>query len=43
VQASWRFLNNDKVSIDKLFNPIFETLKTEIEKQCSRYVLAITD
>jgi len=43
VQASWRFLNNDKVSIDELVNPIFETLKTEIEKQCSRYVLAITD
>ena len=43
VQASWRFLNNDKVSTDALFEPIFDTLKTEIEKQCSRFVLAMTD
>ncbi len=43
VQASWRFLNNDKVSTGALFEPIFDTLKTEIEKQCSRYVLAMTD
>lgn len=43
VQASWRFLNNDKVSADALFEPIFDTLQTEIKKQCSRFVLAMTD
>jgi len=43
VQASWRFLNNDNVSTDKLFEPIVNTLKIEIEKQCSRFVLAMTD
>ncbi len=43
VQASWRFLNNDKVSTEALFEPIFDTLKTEIDKQCSRFVLAMTD
>ena len=43
VQASWRFLNNDNVSTDALFEPIFDTLQTEIKKQCSRFVLAMTD
>ncbi len=43
VQASWRFLNNDKISTDALFEPIFDTLKIEIDKQCSRFVLAMTD
>jgi len=43
VQASWRFLNNDRVSTDSLFEPIFDTLKTEIDKQCSKFVLAMTD
>jgi len=43
AQASWRFLNNDNVSTDALFEPIFDTLQTEIKKQCSRFVLAMTD
>ncbi len=43
VQAAWRFLNNDNVSTEALFKPILETLSTEIESQCSKYVLAMTD
>ncbi|MDQ7067413.1 MAG: hypothetical protein Q9M40_05285 [Sulfurimonas sp.] len=43
VQAAWRFLNNENVSTNALFEPIFDTLKIEIEKQCSRFVLAMTD
>ncbi len=43
VQAAWRFLNNENVSTDALFQPIFDTLNTEIEKQCNRFVLAMTD
>ena len=43
VQASWRFLNNDKVSIDELFEPIKEQGKKEIERHCESYVLAMSD
>lgn len=43
VQAAWRFLNNDNVSTDALFEPIRDTLTTEIESQCSKYVLSMTD
>lgn len=43
VQASWRFLNNANVSTNALFAPIFESLTIEIEKQCSKFVLAMTD
>jgi len=43
VQASWRFLNNDNVTTEALFKPIFDTLKTEIAAQCDKFVLAMTD
>lgn len=43
VQAAWRFLNNDNVSTEALFEPIFDNLQTEISKQCSRFILAMTD
>jgi len=43
VQAAWRFLNNKNVSIEALFKPITETLESEITKQCSEYVLAMSD
>ena len=43
VQASWRFLNNDKVTIDGLYEPIKEQVKKEIEKHCESYVLAMSD
>ena len=43
VQAAWRFLNNDNVSTEALFKPIWETLTTEIKSQCSKFVLAMTD
>ncbi len=43
VQAAWRFLNNDKVSTQELFEPIFNTLTSEIDKQCDTFVLAMTD
>ncbi len=43
VQASWRFLNNDNVTIEALFEPIKESTKEEIEKHCEKYVLAMSD
>ena len=43
VQASWRFLNNESVTIDGLFQPIKEQVKKEIEQHCDSYVLAISD
>ena len=43
VQASWRFLNNDKVTIDGLFEPIKASVKEEVEKHCDSYVLAMSD
>jgi len=38
VQASWRFLNNDNVTIEALFEPIKESTKEEIKKHCDGYV-----
>ena len=43
VQASWRFLNNDNVTVEGLFEPIKESVKEEIEKHCKEYVLAMSD
>ena len=43
VQAAWSFLNNDNVSTDALFEPIMNDLKIGIKKQCSKFVLAMTD
>ena len=43
VQAGWRFLNNDNVTIEALFKPIQKTLVKEIASQCSKFVLAMTD
>jgi len=43
VQAAWRFLNNPNVSTSALFKPIFETLESEVAKQCNEYVLAMSD
>jgi len=43
VQASWRFLNNENVTIEALFEPIKESSKEEIEKHCDEYVLAMSD
>ena len=43
VQASWRFLNNDNVTIEALFEPIKESTKEEIKKHCDGYVLAMSD
>ena len=43
VQASWRFLNNDNVTTEALFEPIFDNLKKEIDKQCNKFVLMMTD
>ena len=43
VEASWRFLNNDKVTIDGLFQPIKKQVKEEIKKHCDSYVLAMSD
>jgi len=43
VQAGWRFLNNDNVSTEALFEPIMDALVTGIKKQCSKFVLAMTD
>ncbi len=43
VQASWRFLNNENVKIDELYEPIKESLEEGIEKYCDEYVLAMSD
>ena len=43
VQAAWRFLNNPNVSTQALFEPIFESLQTEISKECDEYILAMSD
>ncbi len=43
VQAAWRFLNNDNVSTEALFEPIMNALTIGIKKQCSKFVLAMTD
>ena len=43
VQAAWRFFNNDNISIDSLFNPIFENLKCECDTHCDKYILAMSD
>jgi len=43
VQAAWRFFNNDNISIDSLFNSIFENLKCEGDTHCDKYILAISD
>ena len=43
VQAAWRFLNNDNVSTDALFEPIMDALRIGVKKQCSKFVLAMTD
>ena len=43
VQASWRFLNNENVTIDGLFEPIKKSLKEEVEKHCDEYLLAMSD
>jgi len=43
VQASCRFFNNPNVTSEELFEPIVDNLKTEIVKQCSKYLLAMSD
>ena len=43
VQASWRFLNNENVTVEALFEPIKESTKEEIEKHCKEYLLAMSD
>ena len=43
VQASWRFFNNPKVTSKELFEPIVKNLKSEISKQCDKYILAMSD
>lgn len=43
VQASWRFFNNSNVTSNELFEPIVENLKSQIDKQCDKYILAPSD
>lgn len=43
VQASWRFLNNENVTIKDLMQPIQEALDEGIKKECNEYLLAISD
>jgi len=43
VQASWRFLNNDNVTIKELYEPLRSHLEQEIRLQCDKYVLALED
>jgi len=43
VQASWRFLNNDNVTIDDMMQPINGALNEGIKKHCDKYLLAMSD
>ena len=43
VQASWRFFNNSNVTANELFEPIIDTLKSEIINQCNKFVLSMSD
>jgi len=43
VQASWRFLNNDNVTIDDMMQPINEALNEGVKKHCDKYLLAMSD
>lgn len=43
VQGAWRFLNNDNVSTEDLFNPIWGSLTQDIKKQTDKYILMMTD
>lgn len=43
VQANWRFLNNPKVTIKELYEPLKEHLEKEIPTQCDKYLLAAED
>lgn len=43
VQASWRFLNNNNVTINSLFSAISENLESEIDTHCDKYLLAMSD
>jgi len=43
VQGCWRFLNNENVTIEGLFEPIEEHLKSGIERHCDEYILAMSD
>ena len=38
AQASWRFLNNSSVSTEALFEPIIDTLKTEIDNMIIKHM-----
>lgn len=43
VQASWRFLNNNNVTIKELYEPLKSHLEQEIHSRCNKYVLALED
>ncbi len=43
VQASWRFFNNNSVTVEALFDKISENLETEIDTHCDKYLLAMSD
>jgi len=43
VQGAWRFYKNERVKIEDLNRPILEIGKDEIEKNCDKYVLMMTD
>lgn len=43
TQAMWRFLNNDRVGIDQLSQPLLSLAYEQVDKQCVNYVLATHD
>lgn len=43
VQAAYRFLNNSRVSLRSLMDPLLEVARHEVPQQCDRYVLAVHD
>lgn len=43
VQGAYRFLNNPRVSLRTLMEPLLEVARREVAQQCDRYALAVHD
>lgn len=39
TQAAWRFLNNDRCTLEKLSTPLLQAAHESIEKECDSFVL----
>ena len=43
VQAAYRFFNNPRVSLAALMQPLIETAREEVPRECDEYVLGVHD